>query len=1020
MAKIKFVTSEPIDLSNCDREPIHLPGKIQPHGVLLVLQAPKLTILQVSENVEPILGISGESLLGKKLTTLFPEPEVNFLADCIFQDKLEYLNPHQLFFQIGKKKIIFETVIHRSETVIILELEPKFNEQSTHRADFYHLVKACLKKVTKTATFAESAAMIVREIRQITGYDRVMLYRFAADRSGVVIAEDKKTELETFLGLHYPASDIPNQARKLYAQNWLRIIVDVNYQPVKIVPEYNPLTNAPLDLSNSILRSVSPIHIEYLQNMGVAASLCISLIDDDQLWGLIVCHHYQPKYVDYETRKACELLGQFMSVELFKQQQQDLLRYSEQVNIIHNQLKKGLADRSEFQQIFQQNSNLLLELVKASGVVIYLDDRLTLSGATPSEKKVEELLLWLRKNQPQEIFYTDELSRIYRPALAYKKQVSGLLAISIFGNRTCYQIVWFRPEIIQTVDWGGNPYQSITTIEESGKVRLSPRRSFELWKETVKGKSLPWNKLEIEAAIKLKNTLMLAVLEFSQAALEQVVQRAEIANRAKSEFLANMSHEIRTPMNAILGFCDLLQGMVTEPKTTAYVRSIASSGKALLALINDLLDLSKIEAGKIELHYEAIDLRLLIQEIQEVFFQKAIEQGLDLLIEIDEKFPRGICFEEVRLRQILFNVVGNALKFTEEGFVKLYLRCQTYTVAENEKVWLEIVVEDTGIGIAADQQERIFDAFVQSEGQSTRKYGGTGLGLAITRRLTNMLGGMLFLQSQLGKGSKFIFVFPEVDICSIQSKSKLLSDGDEDLHRFQPATVLVVDDVQSNRDLIESYFAGSEHQLLMAKNGSEAIELAQIYHPDIIFLDLRMPILDGRVAAHYLKQNQQTKDIPIVILTASAVSHDYQDLEDLCQGFLNKPISRSQLVKQLETILPQKENYSYHKKPNLSKEIPEEISEINTENLDELIALLRQEEETVWQELRQKMKRRDLRAFAQRLHSLAREYHSRVLLSYATTLETQLANFDWKHLPETIEEYPQIWRSLSSVTKNEK
>ncbi|NET89850.1 MAG: GAF domain-containing protein [Kamptonema sp. SIO1D9] len=1018
MAEIEFVTSEPIDLSNCDREPIHIPGKIQPHGILLTLQAPELTILQVSENVEPILGISGESLLGKNLTALFTEAEVKFLSECVSQNQLEYFNPLQLTVQLGEKTIVFEAVMHHSETVIILELELQNQPQKTHPLNFYHLVKASLKKIPETVSFTESAAIIVREIRQITGYDRVMLYRFAADRSGVVIAEDKKAELEPFLGLHYPASDIPKQARKLYAQNWLRIIVDVNYQPAKIIPKYNPLTNTPLDLSNSVLRSVSPIHIEYLQNMGVSASLCISLVNDNQLWGLIVCHHYQAKYVDRETRKACEILGQFMSVELLKQQQQDLFRYSEQVDIIHNQLKKGLASKSEFQQSFQKNSNLLLELVKASGVVIYLDSRLTLSGATPSQAEVEKLLAWLRKNQRQELFFTEEISKIYPPASVYKQQVSGVLAISMFLNQTCYQIVWFRPEIIQTVHWAGNPRQPLV-MKENGEMRLSPRRSFELWKETVQGKSLPWNKLEIEAALKLKNTLMLAVLEFSQAALEQVAQRAEIANRAKSEFLANMSHEIRTPMNAILGFCDLLQGIVAEPQQTAYVKSIASSGKTLLALINDILDLSKIEAGKIELHYEPLDLRLLVQEIQEVFSQKAMEKQLDFFTEIDKSLPKGIYFEEVRLRQILFNVVGNALKFTEEGFVKLYLRCQTYSVAEDEKVWLEIVVEDTGIGIAADQQERIFDAFVQSEGQSTRKYGGTGLGLAITRRLTNMLGGALFLQSKLGEGSKFICVFPEVALASINSKTKIESDVDEDLNQFESTTILVVDDVKSNRDLIESYFEKTEHQLLMAKNGSEAIALAQTHHPDLIFLDLRMPILDGRMTAYSLKEDEQTKDIPIVIITASAVGENYQDLEDLCEGFLHKPIDRSQLVAQLQKILPQKENYSYHKKEYLSKDILEETREINTENLAELIALLRQEEETVWQELQQKMKRRDIRAFAQRLHSLATEYHSPVLLSYATTLETQLANFDWEHLPETIEEYPQIWRSLSQFTNSE-
>ncbi|MEC4984770.1 MAG: ATP-binding protein [Oscillatoria sp. PMC 1068.18] len=1019
MAEMEFVTPEPRDLRNGDREPIHIPGKIQPHGVLLALQIPELIILQVSENIATHLSISLDSLLGKPLTVLLPQEEVDFLTECLSQDQLEYFNPLQVTLQVTKTRIFFQAIVHRSETVLILELEPQNKQQPTHLFNFYHLVKAALKKIPQAATFADSAAIVVQEIRQLTDYDRVMLYRFDSDQSGVVIAEDKKAQIEPFLGLHYPAADIPQPARNLFARNWLRIIVDVNYQPVNIIPEFNPLTEAPLDLSDSILRSVSPCHLEYLQNMGVSASLSISLIHENQLWGLIVCHHHQPKYVDYEIRKACELLGQFMSVELYKQQQQDLLQYSEKINNIHNRIKKTLKDEVKFKKFFQKKSDLLLELVNATGLVVYLDGNLIVSGSVPKKAEIKKLLTWLRENQRRKLVSTDTLSQIYPPAIAYQEKVSGLLAISIFLNRICYQILWFRPEISQTINWGGNPNEPVI-VQENGEVRLSPRRSFELWKEEVKGKSLPWNKLEIEAALELKNTLILAILEFSQATLEKMAKLADMANRAKSEFLANMSHEIRTPMNAILGFCNLLEEIVTEPQQIEYVRSIASSGKTLLALINDILDLSKIESGKIELHYEPLNLRLIIEEIQDIFSQKALGKSLDLFIEIDEKLPEVINFEEVRLRQILFNVVGNALKFTGKGFVKVSVRSQSYLAKEKEKVWLEIVVEDTGIGIARNQQKRIFEAFVQSEGQSTRKYGGTGLGLTITKSLTNMLGGTLLLESELERGSKFIFIFPEVALANVKLEVKIDFDLDDDLDQFLAAKVLVVDDVESNRDLIKGYFKGTEHQLLMAKNGEEAIALAQMHHPDLILMDLRMPILDGRVAANYLKQQEETKDIPIVMLTASALRQDNQDLANLCEGFLHKPISRSQLVEQLQKILPKKDNYVYQKKEDLSTDIAGEKIVTNTENLGELMESLRQEEETMWQELRQKMKRRDIRAFAQRLYSLGKEYHSAVLLSYAKTLETQLVNFDWEHLPETIEKYPQIWRSLSSVTTPQK
>lgn len=245
-------------------------------------------------------------------------------------------------------------------------------------------------------------------------------------------------------------------------------------------------------------------------------------------------------------------------------------------------------------------------------------------------------------------------------------------------------------------------------------------------------------------------------------ALDQAKQEAESANRAKSEFLANISHEIRTPMNAVLGFTDLLRGLVSEPDAKGYLDAIAASGKTLLTLINDILDLSKIEAGKLQLQYEAVDLRSLLQEIQQIFSLEAANKNLELLVHIDPQMPEKVFIDDIRLRQILFNVVGNALKFTEAGYVKISAQGQPYCQHHQSYYWLQLTVDDTGIGIAPNQQQSIFDAFVQATGQRTRKYGGTGLGLAITQRLTRMMEGDIFLQSCLGQGSRFSFVFPNL------------------------------------------------------------------------------------------------------------------------------------------------------------------------------------------------------------------------------------------------------------------
>lgn len=415
--------------------------------------------------------------------------------------------------------------------------------------------------------------------------------------------------------------------------------------------------------------------------------------------------------------------------------------------------------------------------------------------------------------------------------------------------------------------------------------------------------------------------------------LKEAENKALQASRAKSEFLANMSHEIRTPMNSILGFSEILLNTVEDPLQKDYLSTILSSGKTLLSLINDILDLSKIEAGKLDIVPKSVDISQTINEIAGIFSQKVMEKGLELKININDDFPKIIRIDEVRLRQVLLNLIGNAVKFTDNGEVNIITR----TLKKNEdKVDFAIEVHDTGIGINQKLGNEIFEAFTQQMQYDTKKYGGTGLGLAISKRLTKMMNGDLYYESEEGRGSIFTVVFKDCKVSESVMKydDPFVWDGKDIV--FSEAKLLVVDDVDYNRDLVRNFLIKSNIDIYEADNGSSALELIQKDKPDAILMDIRMPVMDGIKATEMLKNDPETKDIPIIAFTASILKREEDLISDLFDDILRKPIMKKGLIKILTKYLEYSVKKEYKKSMDIYDRIETQIRELPDEEKKKL------------------------------------------------------------------------------------
>jgi chemotaxis family two-component system sensor kinase Cph1 len=749
MNSFPFVDAKNVDLTNCDREQIQFSGAIMPHGVMLVVDEPEMQILQASLNVGELLGIPATELVGSSLRRVLSADQFETLNMRVQREDLQDAPVHAGRMQVAGRD--FDLLAHRCDQVLILELELRPTPSEVPTTDIYSDVRAALAALQGTTSVQSFLELAVAKIKAFTGLDRVMAYKFMEDGSGWVRSEAVNSGLEPYLGLHYPPSDIPAPARRLFARTWVRHQPDIGYRPVPLYPENNPKTGGPLDLSSAFLRSVSVMYVDYLKNMGARSSMVMTLLKDGKLWGLIACHHHSaPKHIPYEARMACEFLAHMVS--LLMSSKEDLENQEYRLRLKSNEvlLVGNLSRGGDLVQGFISNSQNLLRFLTCEGAAVVVNDQIYLVGATPSARQVETIVQWLAANVRQDVFSTDCLSSHLPGSENLKETCAGLLAVKVSKSRRDF-LLWFRPEKLQTVNWAGDPGKPVD-ISSDGQ-RLLPRTSFALWQQSVELKSAPWTEVETEAV----EALRAAIRELVLVRAEETVMLYADLERSHADlntFAYAASHDLKEPLRGIQNLSEMIReeaGTLLSEENQARLAGIGRLSNRMNQLIESLLEYSR--AGRGDFMQSNIDMNLVVADATEMLQERIA--AANAVVEVLQTLP-VVNADRMRMVEVYMNLIANAVKYNQREHKRIQIGFTESDTAGRPVFF----VRDNGIGIDAQYHEQIFEIFTRLHDRD-KFGGGSGAGLTIVSKVIERHKGRIWLESEVGTGTTFFFVLGE-------------------------------------------------------------------------------------------------------------------------------------------------------------------------------------------------------------------------------------------------------------------